>query len=711
MNQKENIYNSYKKYETYKILKSDKFKDLNDYDKNRFVIKVFNDTFKYLESIDLTVNKKIYDLFITIDKKDYKIIVDYIIDYTDTVYNFYNNIEINVNNYYTFKFVMFKLIILLYSYYYISLNLKKKINIESIISQFNLDLLKTKSNDISVYKMMYEVSIASIKNKYEEYISNIFMSKFFEHFNILIILEDIPKIELYKNQYITIPQYMGNCWYISIMTALCYSDLSKKIILSKIDNENKEKLKLSKTNKSDKVFIETVNYIINNITKDYKKYNDDISIICDELDFFKQHIMDYIFLKYYELKKNEKIKEELIYNIGTNDYYYLSLDYDINKNKNKTDINKIKILTLEDVKKYDINVGAGFNYAFTIINSLYNIFNITTLYLFDTIIDDIYYRQKNIEYEPEKTINSPDIIFIQKLLNNKFLKKFFLNLNKNEIKKEDKETIIYKGNKYKLDYILHLSDVCYSREQCGHCISGIHYNGEQYYHDSGHNISYDECGNKEVYIPCPFVGKKWVDDIDKFNTFKGKNDVCLFNIQKCFYKSNDIHMQRIHKNFINENERCFSNTDGIISAYIKVDENIKPKKERSVSPVLDDMPDDVSPPIKPKFKPKPKKERPVSPVLDDMPNDVSPPIKPKPKKINNSLCDKWLANKLINPETSRKIKENGPTYKKFVKLCLKNKEVKPTPKPKKERPVSPVLDDMPNDVSPPIKPKFKLKKK
>jgi hypothetical protein len=45
----------------------------------------------------------------------------------------------------------------------------------------------------------------------------------------------------------------------------------------------------------------------------------------------------------------------------------------------------------------------------------------------------------------------------------------------------------------------------------------------------------------------------------------------------------------------------------------------------------------------------------------------------KPKKEakigQKDLCDKWLANKTINPETSRKIKENGDVYKKLQKLC------------------------------------------
>ena len=42
----------------------------------------------------------------------------------------------------------------------------------------------------------------------------------------------------------------------------------------------------------------------------------------------------------------------------------------------------------------------------------------------------------------------------------------------------------------------------------------------------------------------------------------------------------------------------------------------------------------------------------------------------KNKKLTTKdLCDKWLTNKTINPETSRKIKENGDVYKKLEKLC------------------------------------------
>jgi hypothetical protein len=49
----------------------------------------------------------------------------------------------------------------------------------------------------------------------------------------------------------------------------------------------------------------------------------------------------------------------------------------------------------------------------------------------------------------------------------------------------------------------------------------------------------------------------------------------------------------------------------------------------------------------------------------------------KNKKLTKKeLCDKWLINKNINPETSRKIKENGEVYKKLEKLCSLNQNKK-----------------------------------
>ena len=45
------------------------------------------------------------------------------------------------------------------------------------------------------------------------------------------------------------------------------------------------------------------------------------------------------------------------------------------------------------------------------------------------------------------------------------------------------------------------------------------------------------------------------------------------------------------------------------------------------------------------------------------------------KLTKKELCDKWLQDKTVNPETKRKIKENGDVYKELAKKCLvKSKE-------------------------------------
>ena len=53
-------------------------------------------------------------------------------------------------------------------------------------------------------------------------------------------------------------------------------------------------------------------------------------------------------------------------------------------------------------------------------------------------------------------------------------------------------------------------------------------------------------------------------------------------------------------------------------------------------------------------------------------------------KKEKEICDKWILDKTINPETKRKIKENGEVYKKLEKLCsLNQKEVKSNSEEKK----------------------------
>ena len=57
-------------------------------------------------------------------------------------------------------------------------------------------------------------------------------------------------------------------------------------------------------------------------------------------------------------------------------------------------------------------------------------------------------------------------------------------------------------------------------------------------------------------------------------------------------------------------------------------------------------------------------------------NKLSKKCSPKETLTQKDICSKWLQDKTINPETQRKIKENGEIYKKLSKLCSLNQKVK-----------------------------------
>lgn len=48
----------------------------------------------------------------------------------------------------------------------------------------------------------------------------------------------------------------------------------------------------------------------------------------------------------------------------------------------------------------------------------------------------------------------------------------------------------------------------------------------------------------------------------------------------------------------------------------------------------------------------------------------------KKKLTEKEICDKWILDKTVNPETTRNIKENGEVYKKLEKLCSLNQNKK-----------------------------------
>ena len=702
----DNFFTNYNKYDSF--LKIDTFDKIPDNDKNKFIIKLFNDFYNYLDSIDINnnidigvfiVDKYLHHMKSGKTNDEFDIIINKLIitnitkNYFEKILEVYSKIKhtnLLINHY--CLFFIYKIILLIFSYYhyiyYIYETYKKNkevkfektyylIIINDFIEKFTESKRIDETNNLKIYNII-SIKLDNIINKFPHYTKNIYCSIILKYIDLLQQVYRLPISNNYKNEYITIPQYMGNCWYISILTAFCYSDLSKKLILTKIGNDvMKNKLISSTPHKSNILFIETIDYIIKNITINYKKYGDEIKDNCINFTYLKERIMDYIFLKYYELKKNKELKDSLNKYIGTNIFYYKSLNDKIQINPNRKEINKNKLLTNDIIKKYNISVGANKTYGFFIINSLYNIFNITTLYLYDYIHASSYYRQNNIEYEPEKSINSPDIIFIHK---KEFIPEGnYTKIDKKEIIKVDKNIIIYNNSKYKLDFILHSTDPYNTCENCGHCISGIHYNGTQYYHDSSFTTSHIKCDSTNIEIPCPFIQKKWINDIynaEKYlieKDYKQLENICLFSMQKCFHKLTNINAQNLNKNIIKEDKLCFNNLFNLIYGYIKItDEDPKdePKEE----------PKGTKEPKEPKKKSKKTNDEPKDPKKKSKKTNDEPKDEPKeepkePKKKSKKTNDEPKEPKKKSKELKYKstgvkvdINNNGKVIKRIIYL-------------------------------------------
>ena len=137
----------------------------------------------------------------------------------------------------------------------------------------------------------------------------------------------------------------------------------------------------------------------------------------------------------------------------------------------------------------------------------------------------------------------------------------------------------------------------------------------------------------------------------------------------------------------------------------------KPRIQRPVSPILEDMPDDVSPVIVKRIK----KERPVSPILEDMPDDISPVIVKRIKikrpisPILEDIPDD-ISPAIVKIKTKTKECPEGKEINPKTGRCIKIKEVKEGQK-KRGRPkkiISEKLDTKPIEDKEPEKSLKKL---
>ena len=362
-----------------------------------------------------------------------------------------------------------------------------------------------------------------------------------------------------SNNIITIPQYIGICWYISMLTGICYSDASRKLILSKI-NDLKAKLSTSTIETSETNFIKTVIYIIETITEPQLKYGDNIKENCNIFKYFKNELPMFLHLKYNEITEslirenglNQRINDSEI--AGSDDYYFINIINRISKN------GTIPITTTT----IPINMTGLTIYGFGILNMLYKMLAIDSYYFLN--IQSQIYKKKL-----DSAIINPDIIIIQKLsqfsIENYIKSSLFEEdiTDKILFTNENSETFTFNGNNYKLDYVLYANTATNNectREGCGHCISAINYHGEKYYYNSGNAEKNFNCDVESIRIPCTLNRQDW-----NINNIKTPH----FTINKCFYRNVDLSKNdiKIEKDIIDESQLYFDNDD-IICVYVKV---------------------------------------------------------------------------------------------------------------------------------------------
>lgn len=398
----------------------------------------------------------------------------------------------------------------------------------------NIDLsfqdIKLNKNRI-IYKNFS--SFVNYSQEIINYIENIMKKTMY---NIIYIYDYIN----YKNpKYISIPQYKNNCWFIATITGICYSDLNKKLLLSK-DNDNSNKFK------------NMIYYIINNITKNFRKYNDnDIENDCELFMYLKNepsNVLNYLIkqkysqfiVEYRELfksksKSNNDFIDFLFNKYKYSKYFYFVYFIKLNKKNNKLsfDINKNNFGLPETCEN--------------IISYLYDLLNITNKFFYIDYNNNFFIRKD------EDNKNIPEIIIV----NNDNIIVFDNSLHKynNDISINN-DTLYYLESEYKLDYILHSDNYEYpcTIDKCGHCISAITYNNNQYIHDSEQYMHSIKCGEEKINIPCFLIKQDWNKNIKK------RIDYC---ISECEYNIEC----RLNKEY--QKDLCFSFDKFITYIYVK----------------------------------------------------------------------------------------------------------------------------------------------
>jgi hypothetical protein len=272
-----------------------------------------------------------------------------------------------------------------------------------------------------------------------------------------------------------------------------------------------------------------------------------------------------------EFKENEGITIDITKEIPINDYelfieylnkYYVYSRYSyfitfIRHNIKMTPDEKFYYLDIENANIYEI-----FSSDSSVIAYFYDLLNIYCKYMYLTLEDNgniSYYESTASREEQEEDI--PEIIVLE--YNNTDIKlnyTEFIRKVENEIiiKDENMGIIIYKKNKYKLDYITHFNNTnirCDKRGNCVHCISAITYNNEEYIYDSGKTRETIVCDKTKYKVPCSLIKQKWSKNVNKEITYCTTN--CNYNL--------DCKLDNIYRNDI-----CYTFNYNLIYVYVLI---------------------------------------------------------------------------------------------------------------------------------------------
>ena len=493
-------------------------------------------------------------------------------EYINIIINYYglsNNERIDIKN--RFLHIILSGIIILFSYLYIKNELaQKNITITKYIAsiihinfyEYILKKFIDQMYDSTNYK--YELGVVlEILNDNND-LTNYFETEFPK---IKVLLDKIiPYIQTINvtNNFITIPQYEGICWFISFLTAICYSDESKKLLLNIYKDKNKENVKninMITFDENPEITLNSlVYYIIRDITLDFKQYDSYYTTkYCNVFKYFKKNPLLILKQLYNDfIKHNKSVQKRNLLFINNNQYF-----------KSVKEVNK---LTNNSIKINDsINHFGIMSTHYNVLNIFYEYMNIKVLYLY--LIETTLYIQPHINNDSILIID-PDVIIIDNV-DTKFIAQYPRMKPFSAIIEYDKEKFNYNGNEFILDYMLHGNSIKYRCKECeayGHCISAIHYNNKQYLYNSAELIyRHEYCNDNNIYkIPCSLIEYNWKSAI--------KSDYCI-KLDECHYNNVNV-KSKFHKN--TDKTFCYAKDADNIFCFVK--------KQQTPTERLEDLP-------------------------------------------------------------------------------------------------------------------------